>query len=85
MKAVLPLLCLLFFSANALNEWPIVGIFAQPSSDSHPDCGGSCQYIAASYVKAIESSGARVVPINFYASDEMLTSQFEQLNGEYRL
>ena len=46
-------------SDGNLNLWPIIGLFAQPSTDSHPDCGGSCQYIAASYVKYIESSGIK--------------------------
>lgn len=38
-------------------------------------------YLAASYVKEIESSGARVVPVNYYASNEELDFLFESLNG----
>lgn len=46
------------------NERPIVGILAQEVTDiiskKYPY---SKSYIAASYVKAIEGSGARVIPI----------------------
>ena len=34
-----------------LNNSPIIGIFAQPSTSTEGDCKGNCQYIAASYVK----------------------------------
>lgn len=64
-----------------LNEWPIIGIFSQPSSDKDPACGGSCQYLAASYVKSVESSGGRVVPINYYSSDSEISDLFLHLNG----
>ena len=37
--------------------------------------------MAASYVKEIESSGARVVPVNYYASKDELDLLFESLNG----
>ncbi len=67
--------------AQKINEMPIIGIFAQPSTSSDPDCGGNCQYIAASYVKYIESAGARVVPINYYSSQSDLNTLFNSLNG----
>jgi hypothetical protein len=44
-------------------------------------CGGDCLYLAASYVKYIESAGARVVPINYYASEEELDDVFSKVNG----
>lgn len=38
-------------------------------------------YIAAGYVKWIESAGARAVPIRFYASDGELRRIFQSING----
>ena len=52
------------------NNWPIIGLFTQPTSSNEGDCGGDCVYIAASYVKYLESAGARVVPINYYAKED---------------
>lgn len=67
--------------SSATNNYPIVGVFAHPSNDTHPDCGGSCQYIAASYVKYIESAGARVVPISYYSTYTEIDFMLERLNG----
>jgi gamma-glutamyl hydrolase len=64
-----------------VNDYPIIGIFAQPCNDSHPACGGDCQYIAASYVKYIESAGARVVPVSYNANKSQLEFLFASLNG----
>lgn len=38
-------------AAASVNQFPIVGVFTQPTSDSDPACGGDCLYLAASYVK----------------------------------
>ena len=60
---------------------PIIGIFAQPkTSTSCPD-GESCQYIAASYVKFVESFGARAVPISYYADNATVDTLFASVNG----
>lgn len=64
-----------------INESPIVGVFSQPSTSSKGNCKGDCLYIAASYVKFLESAGARVVPINYYATNEQLDDIFPKLNG----
>lgn len=37
--------------------------------------------LAASYVKQVESTGARVVPINFYATNKDIDQVFNSLNG----
>jgi len=65
----------------AANDWPIIGLFSQPSSSSNAACGGKCTYIAASYVKYLESAGARVVPVDYYASNATLDHLFSSLNG----
>lgn len=65
----------------AKNSWPVIGVFAQPSTSTAGNCGGNCQYIAASYVKYLEASGARVVPINYYSTNDELDAHFANLNG----
>jgi len=62
-----------------LNDWPVIGIMAQPykgGSDPHFK-----QYIAASYVKWIESAGGRVVPIDYYITKETADKLIPNLNG----
>jgi gamma-glutamyl hydrolase len=68
-------------ASEKLNNYPIIGVFTQPSTSSSKNCGGDCLYLAASYVKQMESAGARVVPINYYAEKEELDHLFESLNG----
>uniref|UniRef100_A0ACB8FDE4 Uncharacterized protein n=1 Tax=Sphaerodactylus townsendi TaxID=933632 RepID=A0ACB8FDE4_9SAUR len=58
----------------------IVGILAQETDfESFQKFGSS--YIAASYVKFIESAGARVVPIRLNRSDEEYNKIFYSING----
>uniref|UniRef100_A0A8C1RK67 folate gamma-glutamyl hydrolase n=1 Tax=Cyprinus carpio TaxID=7962 RepID=A0A8C1RK67_CYPCA len=49
--------------ARNVNYRPIIGILAQENIKDDPHAQGS-SYIAASYVKHLESAGARVVPIH---------------------
>ena len=63
------------------NNYPIIGVFTQPSNSNQGSCNGDCLYLAASYVKYIEAAGARVVPINYYASTSELDNLFSSLNG----
>jgi gamma-glutamyl hydrolase len=67
----------------ALNNSPIIGVFSQPTSSTEGDCGGNCLYIAASYVKYLEGSGARVVPIDYYATHSELDALLPKLNGVF--
>jgi len=60
-----------------LNERPIIGILTQPG-DPAPD---GMSYIAASYVKWVESAGARVVPIFYDMTDEQIKYRFSLING----
>lgn len=69
---------------ESTNDQPtpqIIGIFAQPSHAAHPACGGACEYIAASYVKWVESAGGRCVPIPYNASVPALETLFGRING----
>lgn len=51
---------------KVLKKRPTIGILAQelPHSITYPG-GQFNSYIAASYVKAVEASGARVVPVMY--------------------
>ena len=59
-----------------LNDRPIIAILAQLTP---PDKNNS--YIAASYIKYLEGSGARVVPIPASMSLEEAEKIFESVNG----
>ncbi|OXB72425.1 UNVERIFIED_CONTAM: hypothetical protein H355_015660 [Colinus virginianus] len=62
------------------NERPIVGILSQECHfDEFHKFGSS--YIAASYVKFLESAGARIVPIRLNLSDEEYDKIFHSING----
>ncbi|KAF0974257.1 hypothetical protein FDP41_006867 [Naegleria fowleri] len=65
--------------APTLNDRPIIGIMAQPTGSALSRFGKT--YIAASYVKWIESGGARVVPIPYNLPESELRRLFESLNG----
>ena len=55
---------------------PIVGVLTQPTSSAE-----GTSYIAASYVKYLESAGARVVPIFHNATSEETIAAFHAVNG----
>ena len=75
------ILCCFLATFVESSDWPIIAIFAQPSSKTDGNCGGNCQYLAASYVKYIESAGARVVPVDYYATTAELDELFNNVNG----
>ena len=77
----LSLLPLILTFSNTSNHKPIVGILSQPSdfNETHPTDNYS--YIASSYVKFVESSGARVVPIPYDLPNEELKEIFQSING----
>lgn len=58
------------------NDRPLIGILTQACHH----CPGK-SYVAAAYVKWIESAGGRAVPVRFYVSDEELRRLFNTLNG----
>jgi gamma-glutamyl hydrolase len=73
------LLLLCHFSCAAVNDRPVIGIMAQPIDPSLSHLGD--QYLVASYVKWIEASGARVVPVLYNQSESELTKLFGQVSG----
>jgi gamma-glutamyl hydrolase len=66
---------------NATNNRPIIAIFSAPSTSKSAGCEGSCDYLAASYIKWVESAGGRVVPVPFHASHEHIDLIFKSVNG----
>jgi gamma-glutamyl hydrolase len=64
---------------SSLNDRPVVGVLTQPPPSSLASFGD--KYIAASYVKYAEASGARVVPIFHDAPKSELLAMFKQING----
>jgi len=68
---------LLIATVHCLNDRPIIGIIAQPDGDEN----ANRTYLAASYVKWMESAGARVVPIPFNVGKDRLKTLFQSVNG----
>lgn len=64
----------------APNYRPLIGVLAQENLPDDPVAHGS-SYIAASYVKYLESGGARVVPIRINRSEEEYNEIFHSING----
>ncbi|CAL1608278.1 unnamed protein product [Knipowitschia caucasica] len=63
-----------------LNHRPIIGILAQENLQEDRSPQGT-SYIAASYVKYLESAGARVVPIRINRPEEEYVKLFASING----
>ncbi|CAF1668513.1 unnamed protein product [Rotaria magnacalcarata] len=62
------------------NSRPIIGILTQPAS-SIWQTSNRTTYLAASYVKYVESTGAQVVPIRMYQPIDYYLHLFNSLNG----
>ncbi|XP_056095281.1 gamma-glutamyl hydrolase-like [Rhinichthys klamathensis goyatoka] len=68
------------FPASCDNNRPIIGILSQEKLEDDPHAQGS-SYIAASYVKHLESAGARVVPIRINLKEDEYIKLFNSING----
>ncbi|XP_024126772.1 zgc:171566 [Oryzias melastigma] len=66
--------------SQQLNDRPIIGVLAQENLPYDAFARGS-SYIAASYVKYLESAGARVAPVRINLTDEEYTKIFQSING----
>jgi gamma-glutamyl hydrolase len=76
--AVLSSLCSL---SKALMERPVIGILTQPYWNATASPPPFHQYIAASYVKWLESGGAVAIPIPYDADEPLVREIFSQING----
>jgi len=72
-------LAFLIAAASSVNNRPIIGILTQPTDGGLASYGNA--YIAASYVKYIESGGARVVPIFYNQTTAQLQALLGSLDG----
>ncbi|KAM8731594.1 gamma-glutamyl hydrolase [Acanthopagrus schlegelii] len=70
--------CVPFCSSAERNDRPIIGILAQDIRSPKPN---QSSYIAASYVKFLESAGARVVPVMINQTPEEYKRLFNSING----
>ncbi|CAG9332215.1 GGH1_5 [Blepharisma stoltei] len=64
------------------NNFPVVGIVSTPCDDTF-NTTGARSYIAASYVKFLESGGIRVVPILYNYTYEEIDFLMSKINGVY--
>ncbi|KAG8570762.1 hypothetical protein GDO81_011405 [Engystomops pustulosus] len=65
---------------NPINNMPVIGLLEQETHfDELVHLGHS--YIAASYVKTLESAGARVIPIRINLPEEEYKKIFNVING----
>lgn len=79
---ILALLCFSVFSLP--NQRPIIGVYTQSDEDDEPKLTSTATfqtYIAASYIKFVEMSGAQVVPIFAYADQSYIANLLPKLNG----
>ncbi|XP_028289732.1 gamma-glutamyl hydrolase [Gouania willdenowi] len=74
----LSFLFLCFYTLAESNDRPIIGVLAQDISSPQ---GNWTSYIAASYVKFLESAGARVVPVMINKTPEEYKTLFNSING----
>ena len=70
-----------YLQQGELNQRPIIGVLAQECQPYFPLDICNTSYIAASYVKYIESAGARVVPVMINQDEEYYRFIFNSTNG----
>lgn len=80
-STILALIFSLIPLINSSDHRPIIGILAQPSDFNATHPTDNYSYIATSYVKFVESAGARVIPIPYDLPNEQLKEIFQSING----
>ena len=73
----------IFFLKNILFIFsrPLIGILTHPSHHQEESLKKNSSYIAASYVKYVENSGADVIPIFYDYPEKKLQQIFAKING----
>ncbi|ESW21555.1 hypothetical protein PHAVU_005G080600 [Phaseolus vulgaris] len=68
---------------SKLNQRPVIGILSHPGDGSSGRLSNvsDVSYIAASYVKFVESGGARVIPLLYNESPQNLNKKLDLVNG----
>ena len=67
--------------AHEANDEPIIGVLTQDYLGKYKDYKGSKSFIAATYIKFIQSAGGRVVPIFVNRQPRYYENLLKQLNG----
>lgn len=70
--------CVSSSARTRTNDKPVIGVLAQEARSPLPN---QTAYIAASYVKFLESAGARVVPVMIDQTLEEYRTLFNSING----
>ncbi|KAK1349799.1 Folate gamma-glutamyl hydrolase [Heracleum sosnowskyi] len=67
----------------SLNYRPVIGILSHPGDGASGRLNNAtnASYIAASYVKFVESAGARVIPFIYNEPSHVLQQKLELVNG----
>lgn len=73
-------LVFLFFFVHA-NDRPVVAILTLPTKACRGRGASPPQYFAASYVKWLEAAGARVVPLFYDSSKQVVQQLLQNVNG----
>ncbi|KAL9438059.1 hypothetical protein AB3S75_023846 [Citrus x aurantiifolia] len=68
---------------SKLNYRPVIGIVTHPGDGASGRLNNAtnASYIAASYVKFVESAGARVIPLIYNEPEDVLFQKLELVNG----
>jgi gamma-glutamyl hydrolase len=90
MKEIIFLLLLCICISSLPNQTPVIGIFTQSSSSDEPkgfnlrsveEVASNYSYIATSYVKYIQMSGAQVIPIFGFSNKSYFDEILPKING----
>jgi gamma-glutamyl hydrolase len=86
MRTLLLLVLIMTINTAMPPQTPIIGIFTLPSEiddtkEGLPRLSNNQTYIAASYIKFIEMSGAQVVPIFSFNDTAYLDNMLSKVNG----
>lgn len=90
MKIVALILLLVLAMSELPNQRPIIGIFTQSTDSDEPveelqhgpvPNNNNVSYIAASYIKYIQMSGAQVIPIFAYSKRSYFDDLLPRING----
>ena len=69
-----------------MKDTPMIGVLSQPLSSSlekDPRMAGYTSYIMDSYIKYIEASGGRAVPLLYKGNTEEILKKLDHLNGVF--
>ena len=75
------LLCVVVLSAPLPPQTPIIGVYTEDAEDFGQQTYENQTYIAASYVKNIEMTGAQVLPLFYHYPKDKMLDTLSKING----